>query len=81
VFRLTDFDHSVSPLGVVVVVTVRVVLIEDALTSHSFHFPFGHLSMQRISNDDVNVVDAVTCQHVQDNLENRLTNVRSCHRW
>jgi hypothetical protein len=70
-----NLHHSIGPFGVVVVVTVRVIVIEDSLTSHSFHFPFGHLSMERIGDDDVDIVNTVTRQHVHNNLENCLANV------
>ena len=79
--RLADLDETVGPFGVVVVVTIGIVLVEDPLPDHSLHFPLGHLPVQGVGDDDVNVVNAVPGEHVQHDFENRLTNVGCGHRW
>ena len=72
--------ETVGPLGVVVVITIGIVIGEDPRPDHSLHFPLGHLPVQGIGDDDVNIVDAVTGEHVEDDLEDRLANVRRRHR-
>src|ERR1051325_2325073 len=77
--RLADLDETVSPFGVVVVITIGVVLVKNSRPDHALHFPLGHLPVQGIGDDDVNVVDAVSREHVEHDLENRLTNIRRRH--
>src|SRR5687768_11742855 len=66
--RFPDLDETFSPLSVMVVITVWVVLIENPRSDHALHFPFRHFPVQRISNDNVNIINAMACEHVQDNL-------------
>ena len=80
VSRLADLDETVGPLGVVVVITIGIVVGEDPRPDHALHFPLGHLPVQGIGDDDVNVVDAVTGEHVEHDLEHRLANVGRRHR-
>ena len=63
-----------------VVIAVGIVLVKNLLAHHAFHFPFSHFSVKGIGDDDVNVVDAVAREHVQNDFENGLPNVRRCHR-
>ena len=63
-----------------VVVTLRVVLGKDPRSDHTLHFPLGHFSVQGIGDNDVHVVDAVTGEHVENNLEDRLADVGCGHR-
>src|SRR6185503_5092151 len=63
-----------------VVITIGIVFIEDLLPNHSLHFPFRHLSVKGIGDDDVNVVYTVAGEHVQDDLEDALPNVWRSHR-
>src|SRR5215213_3598783 len=78
---LADLDETVGPLSIVVVITIGVVLGEDLRPDHSFHFPLGHFPVQGIGDDDVDIVDAVTGEHVEHYLEDRLAYVGCCHRW
>src|ERR1051325_1753415 len=80
VTRLADLDETVSPFGVVVVITIGEVLIKNARPDHALHFPLRHLPVQGIGDDDVNVVDAVSREHVEHDLENRLPDVGRGHR-
>ena len=80
VFRLAKLYQPVGPFGIVVVVALGIVLVENLLPDHALHFPFGHLPVQGIGDDDVYVVYAVSGEHVEDDLENALTNIRRSHR-
>src|SRR4030095_2412032 len=79
VLGFANLDETVGPFGVVVVVTIRIVIGEDARTGHALHFPLGHLPVQRVGDDDVYVVDTMPREHVENDLENGLTNVRRGH--
>ncbi len=78
--RLADLDEPVGPFCVVVVVTIGKVLVKNSRPDHALHFPLGHLPVQGIGDDDVNVVNSVSGKHVAHDLENRLANVRRRHR-
>ena len=78
--RLANLNQAFAPLGIVVVVTVWMELVEDLRTNHALHFPLSHLAVQGIGNDDVHVIDAMAREHIEDNLQHRLTNIRRSHR-
>jgi len=40
------------------------VLVENFRPDHAFHFPLGHLAMERVGDDQVNIVDTVGGAHV-----------------
>ena len=63
-----------------VVVTIGIEVIKNLLADHSFHFPRRHFSVQGIRDNDVDVIDAVSRQHVQHKFERRLANIRGGHR-
>src|SRR6266850_2763067 len=64
VFCLAKFYHAISPLSIMVVVTIGIVSIEYSRSHHAFHFPLGHLAMQTVSYHYVHIVYAVTGEHV-----------------
>ncbi len=77
--RFANLDQSVFPLSIVVVITIGIEIVEDLLSDHPLHFPRGHLPVQGIRDDDVDVVNAMTGEHVQHDLQHRLTNVGRGH--
>jgi hypothetical protein len=68
VARLPEFDEVGFVFGVVVVVAVRIEVVPDLLPDHAPHLGFGHAAVKRDSDDDVYVVNAVTVEHVNENL-------------
>ncbi len=78
--RMSERDEIVVVLGVVVVVAVRVIFVEDIRADHPLHFPLGHLAVKRVRDDQVNVVDAVRTAHIEHYLEHRLPHIGRRHR-
>ena len=76
---LADLDHSFIPLGVVVVVAIGIELVVNLRAHHALHFPWRHFPVQGIGDDDVYVVNAITGQHIEHNLEDGLANVGRGH--
>src|SRR3954467_14121971 len=73
--RVSESDKFVIVLGIVVVIAVGIKLVEYLGSDHPLHLPLGHLSMKRICDDQMNIVDTVGGAHVQYNLKQGLTHV------
>ena len=63
-----------------IVIAVRVILVKDRLSCHPLHLPIGHLAVQRISDDQVNIIHTVRPAHVEHDLEHGLAHVGRGHR-
>ena len=61
--------------GVVVVQTIRPEGVEDLVANHAPHLVIVHAAMQRGSDDDVDVIDAVIGEHRQHDVEDGLADV------
>ena len=66
-------------LGIEVVQPVRPVLLERALADDAANLGFGHPAMQRGSDHEMHVVDAVVGQRLQHLVEHALANVGPAH--
>jgi hypothetical protein len=53
-----QLHHPVGVLGVVVVVALGVVGVEDLLPHHPLHLRLGHPAVERVGDDQMHVVHA-----------------------
>ena len=67
-------------LGVVVVIPRRVKRLVDRRADHAPHLGLGHLPVERVRDDEVDIVHAVVAQELEHHLERRLAHVRRRHR-
>ncbi len=81
VARLAETHETVGLFGVVAVVTIGIERVCDFTTHHPAHLGFGHLPMEGVGNDDVDVVDAVVGQKLEHYFERGLTGIGGHHRW
>jgi hypothetical protein len=76
---LAQVNDAVGILGVVVVVAVGVEGVEDLLAHHALHLALGHAPVQRVGDDEMDVVHAVGVELFEQNLDNGLPDVRRAH--
>ena len=75
-----DDDHPVRVLGIQVVQLVGVVLVEDLGADHPFDLGLGHRAVQGQGDRHLDILDAMLLEHVEEDLEDRLADVRAPHR-
>ena len=66
--------------GVEVVEAIRPKLLERFFADHAANFRFSHAPMQRSSDDEVHIVDAVIRQRLHHLVEQAFANVGTAHR-
>ena len=76
---LAQFHDPARLLGVVVRVAVRVVGVENLASYHPLHFLRRHPPVERVGDEQVDVVHARIGEQVEDDLQHDLPHVRRPH--
>ena len=64
VLRCAEIDQAVGVLGIVAVIAIGIEVFMDLRAHHPPHLGLRHLSMQRVSDDQMDIVNAMVGEHL-----------------